>query len=147
MYDAWKKKSLARYYQNLLHRYLGFKPKLTVLLTRDSDFLYHQCTSCKSKACDCERGQASWGWALRTERTTNLFLQNARGNHDRKSEARLKMNICENHVFSHPCLKIMFFAPKIMFFAPLIFKQNVWYHQSWELYQENSEKRVSKIKY
>jgi len=36
-----EKKSHARYYQNLLHRYLGFKPKLTVLSTRDSDFLYH----------------------------------------------------------------------------------------------------------
>jgi len=36
-----KKKSHARYYQNLLHRYLVFKPKLTVLLTRDSDFLHH----------------------------------------------------------------------------------------------------------
>jgi len=35
-----KKKSHARYYQNLLHRYLVFKPKLTVLSTRDSDFLY-----------------------------------------------------------------------------------------------------------
>ena len=35
-----EKKSHARYYQNLLHRYLGFKPKLTVLSTRDSDFLY-----------------------------------------------------------------------------------------------------------
>ena len=35
-----KKKSHARYYQNLLHRYLGFKPKLTVLSTRDSDFLH-----------------------------------------------------------------------------------------------------------
>ena len=23
------------------------------------------CLSCKGKACDCERGQASWGWALR----------------------------------------------------------------------------------
>jgi len=28
-----KKKSHARYYQNLLHRYLIFKPKLTVLST------------------------------------------------------------------------------------------------------------------
>ena len=37
-----KKQSHARYYQNLLHRYLGFKPKLTVLSTRDSDFLYHR---------------------------------------------------------------------------------------------------------
>ena len=35
-----EKKSHARYYQNLLHRYLVFKPKLTVLSTRDSDFLY-----------------------------------------------------------------------------------------------------------
>ena len=35
-----KTKSHARYYQNLLHRYLVFKPKLTVLSTRDSDFLH-----------------------------------------------------------------------------------------------------------
>jgi len=38
-----KKKSHVRYYQNLLHRYLVFKPKLTVLSTRDSDFLYPVC--------------------------------------------------------------------------------------------------------
>jgi hypothetical protein len=37
-----KKKSHARYYQNLLHRYLVFKPKLTVLSTTDSDFLYRR---------------------------------------------------------------------------------------------------------
>ena len=35
-----KNKSHARYYQNLLHRCMGFNPKLTVLSTRDSDFLY-----------------------------------------------------------------------------------------------------------
>ena len=29
----------------------------------------------------------------------------------------------------------------------MIFKQHVWYQESLELYQENSEKRVSKIKY
>ena len=38
-----EKKSHARYYQNLLHRYLVFKPKLTVLSTRDSDFLHRSC--------------------------------------------------------------------------------------------------------
>ena len=40
-----KKKSHARYYQNLLHRYLVFKPKLTVLSTRDSDFLHQTASS------------------------------------------------------------------------------------------------------
>jgi len=33
-----KKKSHARYYQKLLHRYLGFKPKLTVLSTESLTF-------------------------------------------------------------------------------------------------------------
>ena len=52
-----KKKSHVRYYQNLLHRYLIFKPKLTILSTRDSDFLYSSLPSshppllCKSTKC------------------------------------------------------------------------------------------------
>jgi len=35
-----KKKCHTRYYQKLLHRFMDFKPKATVLSTRDCDFLY-----------------------------------------------------------------------------------------------------------
>jgi len=58
-----KKKSHARYYQKLLHRYLVFKPKLTVLSTRVSDFLHRG-----------EGGAASWGGGAVDGGSVNAFL-------------------------------------------------------------------------
>ena len=48
-----------------IHEMIVTANRTCVLLASEDMIPKDRCTSCKSKACDCERGQASWGWALR----------------------------------------------------------------------------------
>ena len=71
---------MPRYYQNLLHRYLVFKPKLTVLSTRDSDFLYPGGVG--GRECKVEKSgtRVTQAWSERQDQILRNIVDPYRGN-------------------------------------------------------------------